>query len=105
MKIVAEGNQSGEMVRDTLLTAGMPCAVQLVHATRSKRARAEPVSVLYERGLIHHCGNFPALEEELMAIGAGENEAKSDRADALVWAITALKLTANVAALPSIEQL
>ena len=63
------------------------------------------MSVLYERGLIHHRGNFPALEEELMATGAGENEAKTDRANALVRAITALKLTSNAAALPSIEQL
>jgi phage terminase large subunit-like protein len=105
VRIVAEGNQGGEMVRETLMSADVPCAVDLVRAVRSKRARAEPISVLYERGLIHHCGSFPALEEELMAMGAGENEVKSDRADALVWAITALKLTSNVAALPSIEQL
>jgi len=54
---------------------------------------------------IHHRGNFPALKQELMAMGTGENEAKVDRADACVWAITALNLTANLAALPSIEQL
>ncbi|MEQ1730608.1 MAG: hypothetical protein ABL982_19745 [Vicinamibacterales bacterium] len=40
-----------------------------------------------------------------MALGVGEKEARLDRADALVWAITALKLVTNAAGLPSIRQL
>ncbi len=90
--VVAEANQGGDMVRTTLAGAGVSCAIRLVHATRNKRTRAEPVAALYERGLVTHCGAFPALEEELMAMGEGESETKLDRADALVWAITALLL-------------
>ncbi len=37
-----------------------------------------------------HCGAFVALEEELMALGVVESEGLLDRADALVWALTAL---------------
>ncbi|MFN3230435.1 MAG: hypothetical protein ACK41P_11340, partial [Asticcacaulis sp.] len=79
--------------------------VRLVHARKGKRARAEPVAALYEQGRVTHCGAFPALEEELMALGEvpdpgledGEGGrrrggASPDRADALVWALTALLL-------------
>lgn len=90
VEIVAEANQGGDMVRATLAQAGSPCAVRLVHASRGKRARAEPVAALYEQGRVTHCGAFPALEEELMALGVAESEGLLDRADALVWALSAL---------------
>ena len=90
-EIVAEANQGGDMVRATLAAAGAPCAIRLVHARHDKRARAEPIAALYEQGRVTHADAFPALEEELMALGASE-EAKLDRADALVWALTALML-------------
>jgi phage terminase large subunit-like protein len=43
---------------------------------------------------VSHCGAFGALEEELMALGAAEGGPSPDRADALVWALTELMLTA-----------
>ncbi|MDZ4690531.1 DNA-packaging protein [Terricaulis sp.] len=89
-EIIAEANQGGDMVRATLAQAGAPCAVRLVHASRGKRARAEPIAALYEQGRVSHCGAFVALEEELLALGVSENEGLLDRADALVWALTAL---------------
>jgi predicted phage terminase large subunit-like protein len=88
--IVAEANQGGEMVRATLAQAGAECPIRLVHARQGKRARAEPVAALYEQGRVTHCGAFPTLEEELMALGASESESLLDRADALVWALTDL---------------
>jgi phage terminase large subunit-like protein len=90
--IVAESNQGGDMVRSTLATREPPCAVRLVHASKGKRARAEPVAALYEQGRIVHCGAFPALEEELMALGSDDLKHSPDRADALVWALTDLML-------------
>jgi len=92
--IVAEANQGGDMVRSTLALAGATTPVRLAHAGRSKRARAEPVAALYEQGRVTHCGAFPALEEELMALGAegGPGEGSPDRADALVWALSELML-------------
>lgn len=89
-EIVAEANQGGDMVRAVLAQAGAPCAVRLVHASRGKRARAEPVAALYEQGRVVHAGAFAALEEELLALGVVESEGLLDRADALVWALTAL---------------
>ncbi|MBX3431114.1 MAG: DNA-packaging protein [Hyphomonadaceae bacterium] len=89
-EIVAEANQGGDMVRAVLAQANAPCAVRLVHASRGKRARAEPIAALYEQGRVTHCGAFAALEEELLALGVSESEGLLDRADALVWALTAL---------------
>ncbi|WP_255567845.1 DNA-packaging protein [Brevundimonas sp. PAMC22021] len=90
--VIAEGNQGGDMVRNVLVQAGCLVEVKMVHASRSKSARAEPVAALYEQGRVVHCGAFPQLEEELMALGAADNGASPDRADALVWAVTALML-------------
>lgn len=90
--IVAEANQGGDMVRSTLATREPPCPVRLVHASKGKRTRAEPVAALYEQGRVVHCGAFPALEEELMALGSDDLAHSPDRADALVWALTELML-------------
>jgi phage terminase large subunit-like protein len=90
-EIVAEKNQGGEMVRTVLAHGGCEVAIRLVHASRGKAARAEPVAALYEQGRVIHCGAFPALEEELMALGSSDGGGRSpDRADALVWAVTHL---------------
>lgn len=77
--------------------------MKLVHATRGKRARAEPVAALYEQGRVVHCAPLPALEEELMALGTDERRHSPDRADALVWAVTHLLL--NRSAGPRIRAL
>ena len=90
-EVVAEGNQGGDMVRAVLGTAGCPARIEIVHATRSKAARAEPVALLYEQGRVIHCEAFPALEEEMLALGS-EGGPSPDRADALVWGITRLML-------------
>ncbi len=90
--LVAEANQGGDMVRSVLAQAEPPCRIKLVRASVGKRARAEPVAALYEQGRVLHCGAFPALEEELMALGSGDLEHSPDRADALVWAVSELML-------------
>ena len=90
VEMVAEANQGGDMVRSVLAQAGCPVAIRLVHATRGKRVRAEPVAALYEQGRVVHCEAFPALEEQLMALGCGDGGSSPDRADALVWAVTRL---------------
>ncbi|MFC6047856.1 ATP-binding protein, partial [Methylobacterium hispanicum] len=71
-------------------------AVQVtpVRATRGKFLRAEPVSLLYAQGRVHHAGAFPALEDELCDFGPDglSGGGSPDRLDALVWAVTALLL-------------
>jgi Uncharacterized conserved protein len=95
-RVVAEANQGGAMVASVLQAAGLPMKVRLVHASRGKAARAEPVAALYEAGRVRHVGTFPALEDEmcgLIAGGAYQGPGRSpDRADALVWALTELML-------------
>jgi phage terminase large subunit-like protein len=95
-RIIAEGNQGGEMVIATLRAAGITMPVKKVHATRSKSARAEPIATLYEAGRAHHVGAFAALEDEMCGLitgGGYEGPGKSpDRADALVWAMHELML-------------
>jgi phage terminase large subunit-like protein len=94
-EIVAEANQGGDMVRTTLALAGARVPLRLVHATLSKRARAQPVAALYEQGRVTHVGAFPALEEEMLALGGDGRERRRDRADALVWALTVLLVEAQ----------
>lgn len=90
-RVVAEKNQGGDMVASVLRAADAGLPVKLVHASRGKSARAEPVSLLYEAGKVSHAGAFPALEDELCGLqigGAYEGPGRSpDRADALVWAL------------------
>lgn len=91
-QVVAEANQGGEMVRTLLAQADCKPPIRMVHASVGKRARAEPVAALYEQGRVVHCGSFPALEEELMGLGAEVGGKSPDRADALVWAVSHLLL-------------
>lgn len=95
VEIVAEGNQGGAMVKEVLhKQPGPPLAVQLVHASRSKSIRAEPIAMLFESGRVRLHGRFPELERELCGLIAGggyEGPGTSpDRADAMVWALTEL---------------
>lgn len=88
-KIIAESNQGGDMVKHTLATVDSNAPVRLVHASRGKRTRAEPVAALYEQGRIHHVGAFNKLEDQLCSWVPGES-ASPDRLDALVWGFTEL---------------
>ena len=64
-RIVAEVNNGGEMVENTLRMLDSNIAFTAVHASRGKVTRAEPVSALYEQGRAHHVGTFPQLEDQM----------------------------------------
>ena len=70
-RVVAEANQGGAMVASVLRAAELALPLKLVHASRGKVARAEPVAALYEAGRVRHAGIFPALEDELCGLIAG----------------------------------
>jgi len=95
-RVVAEANQGGAMVESVLRAASAGLPVKLVHASRGKIARAEPVAALYEAGKVFHCGPFPLLEDQMCGMLIGGEYAgpgrSPDRADALVWALTELML-------------
>ncbi len=100
-RVVAEANQGGEMVASVLRAADIALPLKLVHASRGKVARAEPVAALYEGGRVRHAGTFPKLEDELCGLisgGAYQGPGRSpDRADALVWALSELMLGRSTA--------
>ena len=98
-RIVAEVNQGGDLVKHTIHGEDETVPLKMVRASRGKYARAEPVSALYERGLVHHVSETEDPEanlnelclqmttwEPLGSIGS------PDRLDALVWALTELML-------------
>lgn len=91
-RIVAERNQGGEMVRHTIQTVDETAPIRLVHASRGKYARAEPVSALYERGLVFHRRGLDQLETQMVSWEPLGSIGSPDRLDALVWAITDLAL-------------
>lgn len=90
--IVAEANQGGLMVKHTIHTIDPNIKVYLVHASKSKIARAEPVSALYEQGRVHHVGIFTEYEEQLTTYTGKDGEKSPDRYDAGVWLLTKLML-------------
>ncbi|MBU1173015.1 MAG: ATP-binding protein, partial [Proteobacteria bacterium] len=86
--IVAESNQGGEMVKGTIHTVDPEVPVTLVHASRGKATRAEPVAARYEQGKIHHVGTYPILENEMCLWIPGQPS--PNRMDALVWVVSSL---------------
>ena len=87
-KIIAEKNNGGDMVLSTLQNADRTVPVKLVWASRGKRTRAEPISLLYEQGRVHHVGTYDELEDQCCEYVPGDDS--PDRMDALVWALTEL---------------
>ena len=92
--VVAEKNFGGDMVESTLRAGGVNIRVVMVHASRGKQVRAEPVAGLYDQGRIKHREQFPLMETEmLMTTPAGyQGDESPNRMDAAVWAIFDLKL-------------
>lgn len=88
-RIVAESNFGGEMVLLTIRTVDQSAPVTLVHASRGKMVRAEPVAALYEQRRIFHTAPFPELEEQMLT-WTQDNPVSPGRMDALVWALTDL---------------
>jgi phage terminase large subunit-like protein len=80
-RIVAEINH---LVEDTLRNIDRNISYRGIRATRGKIVRAE----LIARGLVHHVGSFPLLENEMYSYCGLDNEQSPDRLDALVWALT-----------------
>lgn len=103
--VVAEANNGGDMVEQTIRTVRKTIPYRKVHASRGKQTRAQPVAALYEQGKVSHVEAFAELEEQLTS-WTPESGTSPDRLDALVWALTELMLNApppaaNAAAAPT----
>ena len=105
--VVAEANNGGAMVASVLRAADSGLKVRLVHASRGKCARAEPIALRFEAGKAFFAGEFPELEDQLAGLIAGggyQGPGRSpDRADAMVWAMTVLTETRS--GLPRVRRL
>ena len=106
-RVVAEANQGGALVERVLRTAKEDLPVKLVHASRGKVARAEPVAALYSAGRALHIRAFGKLEDQMCGLMAGGDYAgpgrSPDRADAMVWALSELAL--NRSGQPSVRSI
>lgn len=90
--VVGETNFGGAMVKYVIQTSRPGTPFMAVTASRGKAVRAEPASALMEEGKIRFVGYFSELEEELACFSTMGyiGEKSPNRADAFVWAITAL---------------
>jgi phage terminase large subunit-like protein len=97
--VVVERNQGGDMATSVLKARDAALPVRPVWARYGKGERAEPVAMLFETGAAKFAGSFPELEDELCAMTRGGGFAGAggspDRADAMVWAMSALMLGAK----------
>jgi phage terminase large subunit-like protein len=100
--VVAEKNNGGDLIEHTLRQTrdpktgnpiGTNLAFQSVHASRGKRTRAEPVSMLFEQHRVHLVGQFAELEDQLATWVPDKGMKSPDRLDALVWACSNLFVT------------
>jgi phage terminase large subunit-like protein len=95
--VVVERNQGGDMAASVLKARDPALPVRPVFARYGKGDRAEPVALLFETGQARVAGSFPELEDELCAMTRGGGYAgpgrSPDRADAMVWAMSALMLS------------
>lgn len=94
--VVGERNRGGDLVESNLRAArerkrGIASAAALkvvqVYATRGKTIRAEPVSAMHEKGLIHIVGRMPELEAELTEWNPRIGGPSPNRLDAFVWLV------------------
>lgn len=89
--VVAEVNQGGDLVEHVIRTAEKEMGMGRVNyrklrASKGKFSRAEPVGALEEQGRIHHVGDMPKLEDQLVTFQPGQSSSP-DRLDAYVWGV------------------
>lgn len=106
-RIVAESNQGGDMVKAVIDNAAKELfaegardsptiSVRLVHASKSKRARAEPIAQRYEEHTIHHVvhtgrdADLSGLEGEWTTWDASNGSESPNRIDGATWGLTDL---------------
>ena len=93
-RVVAEGNQGGDMIEAVLRQVAPQVSYRKVTARHGKGARAEPVAALYEQGKVRHLRGLGPLEDQMcrMTNGGYRGGGSPDRVDAAVWALWELML-------------
>ena len=88
--IVVEVNNGGDLLGTLFSREDDSVPIRQVRAFKDKFSRAEPVAAFYEKGIVHHAGNFIELEEQMCSFKSACRTASPDRMDALVWAVSEL---------------
>ena len=102
--VVVEKNFGGDMAAEVVRQAAERAfqegrresnliSIKEVHASRGKAMRAEPVSLLYEKGRVKHRRGLDLLEAEMLAFSRDWDRAvdgSPNRLDAAVWGLTRL---------------
>lgn len=98
--VIGEKNYGGDMVRATVHAHRSHVPFKLVTATRGKVVRAEPISALYDKGVVHHVGTFVDLEDQLCEFSTAGygGDTSPDRADSMIWGFTELMTGVQVQA-------
>jgi hypothetical protein len=102
--VVAEINYGGEWIKATINEIDGSVNVDVVHVSKGKAVRAEPVAALYGKlesdgtvtgCKVHHVGAFSGLENEMCTLDPREPPKVSPgRLDALVFVLSKLMLDA-----------
>lgn len=87
--VVAEVNQGGALVKNAIQAIDPTVRVLEVHSKQGKSLRAEPVTLAYQQGRVHHVGYHTDLESQMYSWIPGQGKSP-DRIDAMVHALTAL---------------
>ncbi len=87
--VVAEANQGGALIESVIKTKSASLKVHLVHATKGKVKRVEPIVVAMQQGRVKLVEEFPLLEDQLLYYDP-EISGSPDRMDAFAWGCTAL---------------
>lgn len=61
--------------------------IKEIFSTHGKKLRAEPVSLRYQQGRVHHVGSMPVLEAQMVSFDPLSSRDSPDRLDALVHAV------------------
>jgi phage terminase large subunit-like protein len=88
--IIGEANNGGDMIEALIRAVDPTVNYKKVHASRGKVTRAEPIAAFYEKGMVHHVGTLPALEDQLCQWEQGMES--PDLLDADVWMLSELML-------------
>jgi phage terminase large subunit-like protein len=101
-KIVAEANNGGLLVEETLRSQtgfkldgrnyeidGNSLPIELIYAKQGKYVRATPVAFLYEDKRVWHVGTHNELESQMLSF-KGEPNGSDDLVDALVYTLLEL---------------
>lgn len=89
--VIAEYNQGHALIANAIHQIDPTIPVYPVHSKVGKKLRAEPITLAYQQGRVHHVGeSMIDLETEMITWDPETSKKSPDRVDALVHALTAL---------------